>query len=244
MVWAQPRQKAVTALIHTTSAEHVWPAVLTFWTSGLLTVDATGLAHPDLSAAGAAHTSSIRKHDCTWPSKTCQAPKLCSALLPAARASPSATVAGREQPGPLPYEMAYHHGACQLPGSLPVHGHWKLEGEIQALALMLLPKVTVKLWASNRPWQKTYWLALLAATDKSYKSDSQNFDFSRCCWDLTIGCCSLLRLLHWYTNCWAAHNIKSEASCCRQTFAPRRSQSGLGKPSASHMLIRDCAVPV
>lgn len=29
---------------------------------------------------------------------------------------------------------------------------------------------SVKLWASNLPWQKTYWLALLAATDRSYKS--------------------------------------------------------------------------
>lgn len=78
---------------------------------------------------------------------------------------PSCTVAGREQPGPLPSQLAYHHGACLFPGSLRVHDHWRLEGKIQALALTLLPKVTVKLWAPIPPLTENP--AVLTATDKS-----------------------------------------------------------------------------
>lgn len=94
--------------------------------------------------------------------------------------SPPATAAGREQPGPLPYQLAYHHGACLFQGSLPVHEHWRLEGDTGSGSQAVAKANCVKLWASNYPWQKTFRLAVLAATDKSHKSDSQNFHFRRC----------------------------------------------------------------
>lgn len=118
-------------------------------------------------------------HDSIWPSKLCQAPKLCSAPLSADRASPLLqSPEGAAWPFALSVWLTTMELACLLASRLsPVHGHGRLEGETQALAPMLLPKVTV--WASNQPWQKTYWLAVLTAMDKSYKSDSQNFHFRK-----------------------------------------------------------------
>lgn len=101
----------------------------------LLRVEATGLAHPDLSAAWAAHTSSIRKQ-LHVAFKPLPGSKLCSASLLLLQRLGGSSLALCLISWLTTMELACFRALFQ---SMGTEG-WK---EIQALALKLLPKLTV-----------------------------------------------------------------------------------------------------
>lgn len=155
--------------------------------------DRPGPPRPACGTCWSEHCSTRQLHHKTWR-------QLVPEPLPAPEPPPS--------PPACSQRLSSHHSG--LDGSTLAACHTSLPPSSLPISTLSMPPEAarwnsgsgsstvkgncIKLWASGLPWQKTYWLAQLVATETSHSSANENFCFRRCCWELTTGCRSSLCL--------------------------------------------------